>query len=41
MTILNKLVGHNLIAGLTLAIVIQPGLASTPRAEELGLEDSF
>ena len=40
MTILNKLVGHNLIAGLILAIVIQPGLANTPRAEELGLEDN-
>ncbi|MEM7061935.1 MAG: hypothetical protein AAF572_02075 [Cyanobacteria bacterium P01_B01_bin.77] len=41
MTILNKLVSHNLIAGLILVIVIQPGLASTPRAEELGLKDSF
>ncbi|MEM9808124.1 MAG: TonB-dependent receptor [Cyanobacteria bacterium P01_D01_bin.56] len=40
MTILNRLVSCNLLAGLILAIVIQPSLANTPLAQELPLENS-
>ncbi|MEM8613801.1 MAG: TonB-dependent receptor, partial [Cyanobacteria bacterium P01_H01_bin.105] len=38
MTTLNKLVSHNLLAGLILATIIQPGLADTPLVEELDLD---
>ncbi|MEM9265623.1 MAG: TonB-dependent receptor [Cyanobacteria bacterium P01_F01_bin.13] len=40
MTILSKLVSHNLLASLMLAIIIQPGLASTLLFEELESENS-
>ena len=39
MTILSKLVSHNLLAGLILAVVIQPGLANPLLLEELRLDN--
>ena len=39
MTILNKLVSHNLLASLILASIIQPGLANESPAEGLRLDD--
>ena len=39
MTILSKLVSHNLLAGLILAVVIQPGLANPLLLEELSLDN--
>ncbi|MEM7795761.1 MAG: TonB-dependent receptor plug domain-containing protein, partial [Cyanobacteria bacterium P01_C01_bin.118] len=37
MTILNKLVSHNLLASLILAVIIQPGLANSLRADNITL----
>ncbi|MEM9804607.1 MAG: TonB-dependent receptor [Cyanobacteria bacterium P01_D01_bin.56] len=37
MTTLNKLVSHNLLAGIVLASIIQPSLADTPLGKEMSL----